>query len=182
MPAWYLRGLRNNSVTAFKAVTLVFFCLIIPVKQLSAAETDLLQTSANSANSILGSGSSLQSETLLLPEEAFVLQLNQNDESSFVLQWKIKDGYYLYRDKLIIESTNDGVLIGDLPDGEITSDEYFGDVEIYRHSLNVTVSGHNLNGSVELRIDYQGCAENRYCYPPNSRYVTLPFQKPSDTH
>ena len=91
--------------------------------------------------------------------------------------WQVTDGYYLYRHALGVELLNAGdaqVELSQVPEGLKTTDEYFGDVEVYYHELSVRVAieGALPPGAV-LVARYQGCADAGLCYPPDARYITL---------
>ncbi|OYV16760.1 MAG: thiol:disulfide interchange protein DsbD, partial [Methylococcaceae bacterium NSP1-2] len=90
--------------------------------------------------------------------------------------WQILDGYYLYRNKTHIESKTPAVQLEEavFPSGEIKHDEYFGDMEVYHHTLKVLLPI-KVNGatSVELSLAYQGCADKGICYPPQKTSLTI---------
>jgi len=84
----------------------------------------------------------------------------------------IADGYYLYKDKISIESATPNVQIGKpvLPKGKSKHDEYFGDTEVYYEVLEATLpvarAASSATQSVHLKVTYQGCAEGGLCYNP----------------
>jgi len=91
------------------------------------------------------------------------------------LGWQIAVGYYLYRDKLGFVATGTGQTVGEpvLPNGKKNHDEYFGDVEVYYDELIVRLPVQSASGSLNLTVNYQGCAEDGICYPPTTKSVTL---------
>jgi thiol:disulfide interchange protein DsbD len=60
-----------------------------------------------------------------------------------------------------------------LPKGEPHSDEYFGEQEIYRQSLDASFSVPPSGATVDVRVTYQGCADAGLCYPPITKNVTI---------
>ena len=60
---------------------------------------------------------------------------------SIPLTWVIADGYYLYKDKISVETSTPNVQIGKpvLPQGKPKHDEYFGDTEVYYEVLEATL-------------------------------------------
>ena len=72
-------------------------------------------------------------DTFLPPKEAYkyTVEATQGD---VVVRIDIQPGYYLYRDRLGLESATPGVTIGvpDFPVGEDHEDQYFGKQVIYR--------------------------------------------------
>ncbi|HBA66618.1 MAG TPA: thiol:disulfide interchange protein, partial [Methylococcaceae bacterium] len=127
------------------------------------------------------------SESDLLPQEqAFKLTAKANTENKIVLTWQIADGYYLYRDKLGVESRSERITIDDVtyPPGKTKHDEFFGDMVIYRNELAVEVpfiKVDNALNTLHLTVKHQGCADIGICYPPQKTALTidLPPQDPS---
>jgi len=94
------------------------------------------------------------------------------------LLWRVEPGHYLYRSRLKVAGPNGERVAVQLPEGESYHDEYFGDVLIYRGDLALDVSlGSDLSKAKEgvkpFLIEYKGCAEAVYCYPPQKRWVGL---------
>lgn len=106
---------------------------------------------------------------LLPPEEAFAAQVAR-DASELLLQFHIADGYYLYRHRFEFQvfpadkNAAPDVLRVDLPAGKRKNDEFFGEVEIYRQSLNLRAALPPNAAKIEAR--WQGCADAGVCYPP----------------
>lgn len=120
-------------------------------------------------------------EADLLPvDQAFALSARADDRNGIELQWKIADGYYLYRHRIAVTPVGAGFSPGPLtlPDGHKKHDEFFGNVETYRGQLRAVLAGQAdpAARSVTLEVRYQGCADAGVCYPPQKRRieVTLP--------
>jgi thiol:disulfide interchange protein DsbD len=118
-------------------------------------------------------------DNLLPVEQAFALTASAPTRGSAKLEWKIADGYYLYRGR-IKTKPGAGVTLGalDLPAGEKKHDEFLGDVEVYHHAASATQTftlDDAAAGSVELTVVYQGChqVEPKICYPPHPTKLTL---------
>lgn len=110
-------------------------------------------------------------------EEAFVLQAPLWDGKDLILRWDIAPGCYLYRDKLVVEAAApQGYALGSakLPAGEKLRDEHFGEVTVYRDSVLVRFHPRSKTPPQSLRVRYQGCAENKVCYPPQTRVIAVP--------
>mgnify|MGYP006072193065 FL=1 len=118
---------------------------------------------------------SSEDEEFLTVEEAFQLTATANSANEIKLFWSVADGYYLYRKRLIVSSNDAGVTIGelDLPAGKNQHDEFFGDVEIYEQSLDVTFPVSADSNLIELIVGYQGCAHAGLCYPPVKKTFTV---------
>jgi thiol:disulfide interchange protein DsbD len=115
-----------------------------------------------------------------LPSDAafrFGAGLPQPD--SIPLTWVIADGYYLYKDKISVESTTPNVQLGKpvLPQGKAKHDEYFGDTEVYYEVLEATLpvarAASSEAQSVQLKVTYQGCAEGGLCYNPITKEAVV---------
>lgn len=125
-----------------------------------------------------------QQPTFLPAHEAFVMGVELNDlrqdaagREEIEVFWQVTEGYYLYRHALAFELREAGeaeVEVRHIPEGLATSDEYFGDVEVYYHDLSVrlAIEGRLPPGAI-LVARYQGCADAGLCYPPDARYITL---------
>jgi thiol:disulfide interchange protein DsbD len=86
---------------------------------------------------------------------------------------------YLYRDKVDIKLVGgNGHSIGTLikPTGDKKNDEFFGLTEVYHDRLKLSIpisSAANASPSYTLAYSYQGCIEDRICYPPITKYLTV---------
>ncbi|WP_407070513.1 protein-disulfide reductase DsbD family protein [Pseudoluteimonas lycopersici] len=109
-------------------------------------------------------------------DSVFVLSANAEARDKIAVDWKIADGFYLYRHRTKADSP-DGSFANatlSLPSGAKHHDEFFGDVETYRGRLAGSVSGDaGDRDRVTLRIKYQGCADAGVCYPPQTRTLTI---------
>ena len=114
----------------------------------------------------------------LLPiDQAFALSARAESGQRIVFNFKIAEGYYLYRHRMGAESA-DGQFRADplqLPPGEAYTDEFFGDVETYRDSVEAVLTGNPSLGAREARftLRYQGCADVGVCYPPHRQTITV---------
>lgn len=102
-------------------------------------------------------------------EQAFELTSELLESGETRLHWRIAEGYYLYQQRLKFEG-----LRADqqppLPKGESHTDEFFGEQQIYRYSLEVLIPA----GAAGLvSVGWQGCADAGLCYPPHSKTIDL---------
>ncbi|MCX7563108.1 protein-disulfide reductase DsbD [Xanthomonadaceae bacterium XH05] len=126
-------------------------------------------------------------ESDLLPvDEAFVLEATAPQAGEVQFRFAIAEGYYLYRHRFAAQPLDPGASAGalQLPAGEARNDEFFGDVEIYRHHVTATLPEVVTTGAQEarFRIRYQGCADAGICYPPQSREVTVTLPASTANH
>ncbi len=112
----------------------------------------------------------------LLPvDQAFALSARAAAADRIALEWKIADGYYLYRHRIKAVAA-DGSRLGAvaLPHGQAHEDEFFGRVETFRKRLAGSVPVQAADGGkVVLKVSYQGCADAGVCYPPQTRTVAV---------
>jgi thiol:disulfide interchange protein DsbD len=115
----------------------------------------------------------------LPPDAAFRFGAGLPQPDSIPLTWVIADGYYLYKDKISVETSTPNVQIGKpvLPQGKPKHDEYFGDTEVYYEVLEATLpvarAASSEALSVQLKVTYQGCAEDGLCYNPITREAVV---------
>lgn len=110
-------------------------------------------------------------QEFLPADQAFRLTVTKADDGLLRLNWKISEGYYLYRKQIRIEGDPPGsVQQVTLPAGTLKTDEFFGETEVYHDSLTVRVKAPDAQA---LKIVWQGCADAGLCYPPQTLQVTL---------
>jgi thioredoxin:protein disulfide reductase len=109
-------------------------------------------------------------DEFLPPEQAYKYSVRA-EADQLVVTWKIEKGYYLYKKKLGIASPLSTVQLADpiWPKGDPHKDEYFGEQEIYRGTVEIPVpliipGPRPSKLPVELKL--QGCADAGLCYPP----------------
>jgi thiol:disulfide interchange protein DsbD len=160
-PGLYVK--ENNHMKASSAITALFLGWLVGFPALAVDEEDLLP-----------------------PEQAFKGSAAMVDAGTLRVSWEIAKGYYLYGSKLRVRSTTPEVVPGEpeLPPGKVKHDEFFGDVEIYRHavSFEVPLERTGATAEAEFRLTAQGCADVGVCYPPRTVPVRLqlpPLPKPA---
>ena len=123
-------------------------------------------------------GGAAKQQDFLPPEQAFVFSHETYEQQRLPLVWTVAEGYYLYRDKLKFESPDGSAVIGkpQFPPAEEKQDEAFGRVAIYKHELKLALPVIPAAGAskIQLKITYQGCAEDGICYPPIHQTLSLP--------
>ncbi|VAW74845.1 Cytochrome c-type biogenesis protein DsbD, protein-disulfide reductase [hydrothermal vent metagenome] len=117
-------------------------------------------------------------DELLPPDEAFAFKASVDAEGRIRADWKIADGYYLYKDKFIFNAGNNGISLGEanFPPAKVKEDPIFGKVETYRKKVNLSIPVTRQPGAGNLlsfTATYQGCADIGVCYPPQTKTVSL---------
>src|SRR5690606_3010211 len=116
---------------------------------------------------LAGAGPALaQIREVLPPQRAFPYTVEATAEH-LVLEFAVLDGYYLYRDKFGFGTETPGVTLRRpiFPDGEIHTDEYFGEQVIFRNAFEIRVPYRRSGDVRELELDLrlQGCADAGLC-------------------
>jgi thiol:disulfide interchange protein DsbD len=94
------------------------------------------------------------------------------------IEYRIADGYYLYRDRMRFEVSPATLLVGaaEFPPGIEVEDPFLGKSVIYRDRLVIHLpfmTSIARAGRYTVRITAQGCAENRICYAPFPQEVMV---------
>ena len=105
------------------------------------------------------------------------------DRQQLLVSFSMLDRVYLYRHRLdfTLRDAN-GNLLDDfddleLPAGEAKTDEIYGDVNVFFGQLDVRLPLDSVPlADTELEVRYQGCIEDKLCYPPEVR--TFSFSAP----
>ncbi|MCQ4164224.1 protein-disulfide reductase DsbD [Tahibacter harae] len=125
-----------------------------------------------------------QDDELLRVEEAFALTSQVVGRDAIKLEWKIADGYYLYRTRMSTRSSQADLNLAplELPPGEPKNDEFLGQVEVYHGKVTATQAlkpGPDLT-TAEFAVTIQGCHERepKICYPPYTAKLSLPLPPP----
>ncbi len=109
----------------------------------------------------------------LPPEQAFALSVAVNSSNEVTAKWNIAPGYYLYRQRLhiaLIPNTGAEIVF---PQGQMKSDSDHRRYEVYKGTLTIPILLQSEVSSLQLSIDYQGCSENGFCYPPTHKDISL---------
>jgi thiol:disulfide interchange protein DsbD len=105
-------------------------------------------------------------------EQAFPFFVSEVSPGHLRVTWDIAEGHYLYRHafdfslRQSLESESVAVLFS-LPDGVAKTDQFFGKIEAYYDLMSAELELGTVPGpATVLLIQYQGCAEWGFCYPP----------------
>lgn len=125
------------------------------------------------------------SEGLLPPDRAFQTKAERIGTDRVRIDWRIAKGYYLYRDRIAIRVRSPkgaSVAVRHLSRGDRERDALSGEWRrVLRKEAVLTARLEGLDGDSPVRIEirYQGCAEDRLCYPLQRRIHTLPSGQPT---
>ncbi|MBO8087573.1 MAG: protein-disulfide reductase DsbD [Marichromatium sp.] len=122
-------------------------------------------------------------DDFLLPDQAFQPSAEAIDADTLKVRWRIAEGYYLYAAKFAFTTDTAGITLGEpvLPEPEIKQDEFFGEVGIYRDTVEITLPVTRSAAAPEvltLETTSQGCADAGLCYPPHRQRVQIRLPAP----
>ncbi|NNH38265.1 protein-disulfide reductase DsbD [Acinetobacter terrae] len=111
-------------------------------------------------------------DQLLSAEDAFSFSVESNREHEAQLNWNIPQGYYLYQHKFEVQQGSQKLALK-LPKATDLYDENYGHTQVYFHNVQFNIP---TEASKTYRVTWQGCAQDRICYPPQ----TVEFQTDVD--
>lgn len=131
-------------------------------------------------------GTSMQAHaaTSLKPlplEKAFAFSASFIRPGVVLLEWQVAPGYMLYANRLEVSATPEAKATYQLPKGSFKQDPEFGRVEILTGEVKIPVMMESQVDQVTLSVNYQGCAQDGFCYPPTHRTILLNLSTMSST-
>ena len=148
--------------------------------------TALLSATPSSAqlelrtNRSLAEALSEQPEPLPL-EQAFPFFVSTISPGKYRVTWEPASGHYLYQHafsfaQTAADTTEEIELEYALPAGLNKTDKFFGDIVAYYQLVSIDLQLTAVPGpEAALVIEYQGCADWGFCYPPQkTRYPLIP--------
>ena len=110
-------------------------------------------------------------DEFLPPDKAFRMSV-VHAADGYAARWLIADEYYLYREKIKME-TPVAEVVPRIPPGMPMHDEFFGETTVFRHFVEVPFSLTPAGDEPVVSVTYQGCADAGLCYPPITRQIDL---------
>jgi len=114
---------------------------------------------------------------LLDPEKAFRISARPLDARHVEVEFRIADGYYMYRERFSF-ATESGRRLADveIPRGKVKEDPFFGRTETFRGQVRIRVPvmpQDSAQGVVKLKVTSQGCSDKSVCYVPLEQAVRV---------
>ena len=102
----------------------------------------------------------------LLPAEQAFRPTVAAGEQDVAVQFQIADGYYLYQEKIRVETEPSGLLgTAKFSQGKEKEDEFFGKQTVHYHQAVVKLPFQSAApATYRLTLTYQGCADVGVCY------------------
>jgi thiol:disulfide interchange protein len=98
------------------------------------------------------------------------------EEQRLLLNWTIRDGYYLYRDRFKFGSMDSSAVLAapQFASGLVKWDEYFEkELEVYYQQTTIVLPFATEATRLSLEIESQGCADAGLCYPPYKQWLDI---------
>ena len=98
------------------------------------------------------------------------------EENQLLLDWSIRDGYYLYRDRFRFNAVDANSQLSSplFLAGKVKWDEYFeAELEVYYNQTTVILPFQTGAEQLEIQMESQGCADAGLCYPPYKQWLTV---------
>ncbi|MCP4875002.1 MAG: protein-disulfide reductase DsbD [Gammaproteobacteria bacterium] len=118
-------------------------------------------------------------DEILHPDQAFILSARLDANNVIQTNILLAEHIYLYRDKIkiaMVEGNGHEVGAISVPRGKKKNDEFLGPTEVIYDQVNVSIpllSVANASNQITLSYQYQGCVEDRICYPPVTKYLSI---------
>ena len=111
----------------------------------------------------------------LLPSEQAFRPTVAVGEQDVTVQFQIADGYYLYQEKIRVETEPSGLLgAAEFSPGKEKEDEFFGKQTVhYRQAVVKLPFQSAAPAAYRLTLTYQGCADVGICYPPVTKTLEI---------
>jgi len=154
---------------------LLFLCLLLSP----------LALASNFLDSLSGIGGGKKS-SFLPPDEVFQVQVDAQDAHTLQANFKIAQGYYLYRDRINFKALDESAKLAAtvFPQGDVKDDPNFGRIVVFHHSFQalVPLQANKPAERVKIVVEYQGCSEQGLCYPPIEKTFDVVMQdRPANT-
>jgi thioredoxin:protein disulfide reductase len=154
------------------------YCMLV----LAVMTGVILMSPATAQNSGLLGKLTGKADEPVSPDLAFSVAARRLDATRIALDYSIRPGYYLYRDRLNIAlqgTPNVQIAKIDYPATVIKEDKIFGKSHVFKRSFVATVAlDGNTKGLIILAVNYQGCYEAMgVCYPPESKTLQVPASR-----
>jgi thiol:disulfide interchange protein DsbD len=128
-----------------------------------------LSAAANAKPWWVQDNATVHDQDFLAPDVAFRVTASLDGDLLHV-RWIIADGYYLYRQRMRISAESPDLTLGVVqwPRGAQLTDPFMGAQEVYFQQVEAAVPIKRADYGahpVQVKVEYQGCAEDRLCYP-----------------
>ncbi|MFZ2314688.1 MAG: protein-disulfide reductase DsbD [Gammaproteobacteria bacterium] len=120
-------------------------------------------------------------EKPLPAEQAFVFSAVKADSQKIVARWKIAPNYYLYAKRLQINVDPSEQVKIHYPKGKWKKSPLGIQEEVYFKRVLVPIDLPPKVQTATLSVDYQGCSQHGFCYPPVHKEVSIVLNAKPET-
>lgn len=114
-----------------------------------------------------------QNKTPLSSDRAFDFSMTLPAPQEIMLTWHIAPHYYLYRDRVNVTFSPIIPATVHFPKGIIKQDVDRGAYEVYTGNLSIPITLNTYEKTVQMRVSYQGCSAQGFCYPPINKNISV---------
>jgi len=161
----------NRASLAFRHPKLAAFILLLALFISTDLVGQQLNRSDSSFASIFSNSARQQPFQPLAIEVAFPFIVSRDGKDRVSIQWNPAEQHYLYKHRfqVLINTAEAQALSLKLPEGKAKHDEFFGDIEAYYDSVEMSFTLPTSRPlETVLTLEFQGCADWGFCYPPQS--------------
>ena len=112
--------------------------------------------------------------------QIFSVAVEKVDPNNFTLKFTIKPNYFLYKDRILLNSDSENIHLGSIrfPPAVKKADKQGHEYLVYRDQIAIPVAilG-NKPGEANIDLTYQGCADDGFCYAPENRSIRVMIDK-----
>ena len=159
-----------KKITTFIALFILCMNVSTVFAQISLDSEQRPVKQTNSLVNVSGAGSSF-----VPVEQAYQVSVRV-EQNQLLLDWSIRDGYYLYRDRFKFNAVDANSQLSRpiFTAGKVKWDEYFeAELEVYYRQTTVILPFQTDAEQLEIQMESQGCADAGLCYPPFKQWLTV---------
>ena len=177
MPPWSSNGMRVNRVVSTTSLwcCAVLYSISLPAQTLLTPRPAPKTLSSEQLNSRPGSLLHSADPGILSADAAFNFT-TLTESRSVLLSWSIQPGYYLYQSQFNFSDSEGRRFSVELPPATKIVDEFLGESMVYFDSVQLRLPLVGKDGkfpaTYSFTVQFQGCAKDRYCYPPQTKVIT----------
>lgn len=112
------------------------------------------------------------------PKASEVFKVGVESQTNAIeIKWNVKSGFFLYKNRIhVLTRDTDIISIGQInfPKPQTKLDSSKNNIEIYRNEVKLFVNILAYQpGEAVATLQYQGCADDGFCYPPEEKIIKL---------
>ena len=106
-------------------------------------------------------------------DQAFVFSVTVDHPNQVTVKWQIAEGYYLYAKRIHISVDPKTTADIRMPQGDFKYDLNNERYEAFSGLLAIPVLLQTSEKQLQLKVNYQGCSQSGFCYPPMQKDIML---------